>query len=165
MKTDFSQEILTKPPVPSALQPAPGARAAGSPLRQDGQNPKAPSHSSRCLFCIWGLRSCSPALAVCEQTLSSSHSSRNCKEAGGHGEGCVAPPSPARLRPQLSSSPGGVFLSAGIFFIDGESQFPRKGLPSAEGCGNISRTCCANCLKTQPYGDDKRDQANLGFGS
>lgn len=85
---------------------------------------------------------------------------------GGHGWGCLAPPSLAGLHPQLSSSPGEVLLYTDIFFfVDGESRFPRNGLPSAEGCGNTGGTCRANCLKMRPYGDDKSDQANLGFGS
>lgn len=41
MKTDFGQEILTKPPVSSALQPAPGARAAGSRAPARRAKPKS----------------------------------------------------------------------------------------------------------------------------
>lgn len=69
-------------------------------------------------------------------------------------------PSPALLQPWRCFA-----LYRDFFFVDGESRFPRNGLPSAEGCGNTGGMCRANCLKTRPYGDDKSDQANLGFGS
>jgi len=143
MKTHFDQEILTKLCGPLMPQPAPGRGQQPALLRQDGQNPKAPSHSRRCLSCRWGLRSGSLALVVREQTLSSSHSSRSCQQARGHRQGCVAPPSPARLHPQLwrGSSPCRGFFHWWRVLI------PREGSSFSRGMWEHQQNMLCQLLK------------------